>query len=304
MAVRHMRDGEDFFDGSGEKFAEMKDFGFGASVNKPTMESGRSNKSNVSRPGGAEPENFAKGGAMHGSSEHGDVPGYAEGGVAHPLGNDVVQVEQKEDGSTIHHHSHGGFTIHHPMGGISHHMADGTPAIGGITSDGTPPMAHGGHVKHPHGDSVHGEMRRADGGRVQCHAHGGMTIHHPDGHVSHHDANGMPLTHGEGAAMIKSGFRQHENAEHGGEHEEMKLAGGGMVGHRAHLPRDMKPKAARPSSPINTPPRNPTRSITPKNIMAGGVEPYGVQPSSEPDMAGSDQGIPQLRKGGRMKGRE
>jgi hypothetical protein len=60
----------------------------------------------------------------------------------------------------------------------------------------------------------------------------------------------------------------------------------------------MKIAQARHRSPIETPPRNPNTSTSMKNDMAGGQMAYGNQPSSEPDAAGSDQGIPQMRRGG------
>lgn len=77
----------------------------------------------------------------------------------------------------------------------------------------------------------------------------------------------------------------------------VKMARGG----RAKLPRGMKATALQAHSPINTPPRNPTRTTTPRNIMPGGAMAYGVQPSSEPNQAGSEQGIPQLKDGGKVR---
>lgn len=300
MAIKHIPDGEEFFGGNHGEYAQMKDFGFSKSVNTPTRDSSRTGPSNVSRPGEMGNE-FAEGGSAH----HEGVPGYAGGGHMHPHGHHVAHVEHMGDGSVKHHHSHGGYTMHHAHGGISHHMHDGMPAMasGGEmhTSDGMPTMAEGGHM-HPDGHNVSRMIERAGGGHMECHAHGGMTVHHPDGRITHHDSNGMPVSHGEAAGMIKSGMRQHENAEHSGNHEELHLARGG-IGHRVRLPRGMKPTAMRPHSPIETPPRNPTKSVTPSNLMPGGQAPYGVQPSDEPDMAGADQNIPQLKGGGHMRHR-
>jgi hypothetical protein len=99
-------------------------------------------------------------------------------------------------------------------------------------------------------------------------------------------------------AIVKKAFRQHDEHMHGGESEHLDLARGGFAGHRQRLPRAMKPEGMRPHSPINTPPRNPNMTTTPTNDMPAGQMGYGVQPSAEPDAAGSEQGITQMHKGG------
>lgn len=104
-------------------------------------------------------------------------------------------------------------------------------------------------------------------------------------------------------ALISKMMKQHEAAE--GD-EPMRKADGGSVdkyagGGRARLPTGMKATAMQRHSPINTPPRNPTKTVTPRNIMPGGAMAYGVQPSAEPAQAGSEQGIPQLKDGGKVR---
>lgn len=193
--------------------------------------------------------------------------------------------------------------------------------------------AHGGmtHGHHPHGHEPVGEMKPlAMGGMCQHHAHGGHTVHHADGRMTHHHADGSPVRH---HAMARGGgvegmhdsegeyvhrghgaptFGTEDHQSVGGEFEPIHpdspdttaphhtegYARGGFAGHRASLPRDMKPMAERHHSPIDTPPRNPNTTKTPRNAMPGGQMAMGVQPSSEPDQAGADQGIPQMRHGG------
>jgi hypothetical protein len=97
--------------------------------------------------------------------------------------------------------------------------------------------------------------------------------------------------------MIRKAFREHENAEHGGEHEDLKLARGG----HARLPHGMgaKPMGGGSEMPINQPPRFARKTTTPRNIMPGGEMAYGVEPGSEPDVAGSEQDATPMRRGGR-----
>ena len=303
MAIKHIADGADFeFDRS---------FGFHGSANtssQPTPQRGGAPPFTGNEPTRGpkhmvEPvDNYAHGGGVH--PHH------------HPHGHQVHHVEHAE-GGTIEHHHHGGFTMHHHDGNVTHHHHDGSEVSH---------MAHGGHAHHmhPHGHHVtHVEHRAHDGAVIHHHEHGGHTVHHADGRVTHHHADGAPvhshMAHGGGIehmhdpegeyvhrarggdvaedkAMVAKGIRQHENHEHGGEHTDLHLARGGRA---VRLPRGMKPMAERPHSPINTPPRNPNMSTTPRNAMPAGQMGYGVQPSAEPDNAGSDQGIPQLRRGGR-----
>jgi hypothetical protein len=100
-------------------------------------------------------------------------------------------------------------------------------------------------------------------------------------------------------ALVKKAVHQHEVHEHHGELTDLHLARGGITGHRQRLPRSMKPAMMRPRSPIETPPRDPGITTTPRNQMSGGALGYGVEPSAEPDTAGDGQGIPQMRRGGR-----
>lgn len=79
--------------------------------------------------------------------------------------------------------------------------------------------------------------------------------------------------------------------------DEQKYARGG----KTRLPATMRPAIAKKHSPVETPPRNPNQTTTPRNRMSGGVMPYGVEPSSEPMVAGSTQDIPQLRSGGPVR---
>ena len=178
----------------------------------------------------------------------------------HPHGHSVIRVEQRADGGVVHHHSHGGHSLHHPDGRITHHVADGTPAH----------LARGG-LEHMHDESEY--VHRARGGDME-----------------------------QDKALVKKAFREHDQHMHGGEHEDIELARGGRM---PSLPRSMKPSAGRHRSPIgsaepvNRPPRDPMMTTTPRNAMPGGQMAYGVEPGAEPDNAGSEQGIPQLRRGGR-----
>lgn len=175
---------------------------------------------------------------------------------------------------------------------------------------------HGGHHRHvhPHGHEVT-HVEHAHHGVIMHHAHGGMTVHHHDGHVSHHHAHGgeiggmmgqMGEGPGEGTHVAKrmatKAVHQHEEHDHPGKPEtDMQLARGGAM--RPHIPRSAMPKGGHEKSPINTAPRNPQRNPSARNAMPGGQMGYGVEPSAEPDDAGTEQGIPQLARGGRAKAR-
>jgi len=140
-------------------------------------------------------------------------------------------------------------------------------------------------------------------------AAGGIENMHDSSELAHRvrKAKGGHADEAQDKALIKRMMNEHERAEG----EPMRKADGGMVdgssddgmarGGRTRLPRGMKPPAMQTHSPINTPPRNPTKTVTPRNIMPGGAMAYGVQPSSEPDAAGTDQGIPQLKNGGKVR---
>jgi hypothetical protein len=325
MATRHTNPVHvTSFDEEGQGFAKMKDFGFHGS-----LEGG-----DVAHPlkGHREPGKPASG---HGSTnpiqsedEGFAMGGYAEGGH-HPHGHDVHHVGPGEDGSIVHHHTHGGYTVHHQDGKITHHTADGQESgVGGSAHA----ARHGGTVNaHPHGHAVTHTESMHDR-EIHRHAHGGFTVHYHDGREpTHHDKEGTPAYHAGGTAgeyaggghadeaqdkkLFKKMMTEHEKGE-GEEH----MARGGAVGmpglpsmrpHRARKPKMPKapPMAGALSSamPINRPPRNPERSVSPRNQMPGGVMPYGVQPSAQPDVSqgAAPPGSPgvgaPMRRGGRSK---
>ena len=201
---------------------------------------------------------------------------FAMGGhMEHPHGHRIVHTEVRPNGTKVHHHDHGGHSVEHVHGGMTHHMHDGTPLHH---------MAHGG-MEHRHDSSEY--VHRARGGHEEHRAHGG--------HMEHRARGGHHPDEREDKAMIEKAFREHDKDLHHGEHEELHLARGGA---HVPLPHGMRLPQARHHSPINTPPRNPNMTTTPKNDMAGGQMAYGNQPSAEPDEAGADQGIPQMRRGG------
>lgn len=320
MTMKHLKDGEDF---GPSHFS--KDFGFhgsaegtgkgehhpGAHKSKPQREHGKKSSGHIGHEG-------------HEMQEH-DV--YAGGGHAahmHPHGHHVVDVEHCADGSVVHHHAHGGHSVHHASGEITHHHAHG----GHISAHES--YSHGASVhSHPHGHHVthvssHGEKE------VHHHAHGGHTMHHEDGRVTHHDAHGGHIGHGGGSfemetpmlnqqthmahggsmhgghagfeqenemltqeqhlshggdvaqdkAMIKKAFSQHDQHMHGGKHEKMHLANGGML-------RGAPSAMMRGKSHLSGP-HKPTSMRTPRNVMPGGTMPYGVEPSSESEPAGAE----------------
>lgn len=263
------------------------------------------------------------------AGERGD---YAHGGGVHehPHGHKPVHNEHRHDGATVHHHAHGGHSVHHPDGHVTHHHHDGSEVRH---------MAHGGeamHHLHPHGHHITHVEHRSDGAVLHHHEHGGHTVHHPAGHISHHHEDGTPvhlaqggmpdpydglmsnrptMRHGGEArsdmaqdkALVRKAIGQHENHEHDGEHTDLHLRRGGIA-QTATLPRGMRPAAARHHSPVgqasNRAPRNPNLTRTPRNEMAGGEMPYGIEPSAEPDMMGQDQtGVTSMHKGGRARHR-
>ena len=301
MTIQRLKDGQDFFDQTkgGDHFAQMKDFGFGDSI--------KGYEKHQPAPPFTEDE------PTHGP---GMEEKYAGGGGVHPHGNHVVKVKHHENGMVVHHHAHGGYSIHHPDGHVTHHAAGGEEchAMGGEH------MSHGG--MHPHGHHVTHKTRLPGGMEIEHHDHGGQTVHHPDGHTSHHSASGEVLMHGgasrfgdggdvaQDKKMVTKGVHEHEDHLHGGEHTEMHLAHGGMP----RLPRNMKPKAHSfhplgEESALNRPPHNPNMTRTPHNAMPAGQMGYGVQPSDEAGaMDGMDEsgnsGVTPMRKGGKARGRE
>ncbi len=187
-----------------------------------------------------------------------------------------------------------------------------SPTMGGHAPQN---YAKGGNV-HPHGHHVtHAEV--TPHGTILHHKHGGFSHLHPDGNMTHHDEGGMEMPPSSGPSAINGGagpgegtfvakqmaskaVGQHESHDHPGEPgTDLELARGGRS-LKARIPGSMKPKGTANHSPINTAPRNPQRSVTRRNEMPGGELPYGVEPSSEPDVAGSEQGIKQLARGGRV----
>lgn len=329
MGIRHIPDGQDF------QYDES--FGFHGSAQKHATPRGRRPTTTAPNTEPNEPpviENTHEDDSMN--VDHGNS--YAHGGHVHPHGHSVVRVEHHHDGRVVHHHEHGGHTVHHADGRVTHHMHDGSPAEYGTGGQmmAPEPMAHSPVMTHPHGHRVTHVEGMADGGEVHHHEHGGHSMHHADGRVTHHDHSGAMVDHRAGGSagtyarggpagrptagdqaadkrLVAKGIRQHEDHEHGGEHTDLELArGGGIPGMKARLPRGMMPKAARSHSPIGSgrspierPPRNPAMTTSPRNTYSGGEMGYGVEPSAEPDTAGSEQGIPQLRGGGRAKrGRE
>lgn len=295
-----------------------RDFGFHGSAEGPKPTKGGSppyassedtrgpkSRAEPMEMGEQAPGDFAKGGHV---------------GHEHPHGHHVVRSEPHHMGGTVHHHAHGGMTIEHADGHVTHHHHDGKEVH----------AAEGGamhHHMHPHGHGVVRVEHHADGRVVHHHHHGGHTVHHMDGRITHHHEDGSPvhMMHGgmehmhdpegeyvhrakggdvaQDKAMVRKGIRQHETHEHGGEHTDLHLRRGGGIGMTAPLPRGMRPHVAHHTSPVNTAPRNPNMTTTPRNAMPGGEMGYGVEPSAEPDMAGSDQGISQMHKGGRARRR-
>lgn len=241
-----------------------KDFGFSGSA-EGGMPSATSPPSitDTHDPSRTNPDNLSRG--------TGESDTFARGGMhhMHPHGHEVTHVEHGEHG-VIHHHAHGGYTMHHHDGKITHHAMGGAQMMPGQPMMGQP------------------MMQRAMGGSAHEYAGGG----------AHEEERGEKR-------MMTKAIHEHEAHDHKGEKEtDVKLAGGG----RPRIPGSMKPAAMKRHSPlggeapVNKMPRNIQRETTPRNQMPGGSEGYGMEPSAEPDVAQSDQGISGMRKGGRHKG--
>ncbi len=187
MAIHHLRDNEPFqFDSS---------FGFTGSAN---------HRSAVDTP---------TRGARQGESQAARTPpAMAHGGrhmAMHPHGHHVIDAEHLPDGSVVHHHEHGGMTVHHADGHISHLAKGGEPcfADGGAVGMSEPvapptPYAHGGRSRLP-GYDMGGPVMSpnpmrpgappmqgapmmqpgSDGGQMGAMAHGGRARrrHYADG---------------------------------------------------------------------------------------------------------------------------
>lgn len=277
MTVRHLKPGEDF---GPEHFAETG-FGFTSSAKGGAAKPTHGSKSV------AEPKE-------EGESAPGD---YAKGGHVHPHGHHIVRVAHEEDGRVVMHHAHGGHSVTHMDGMITHHHHDGSPVDGG----GMGPQ--GREEMHDESEYAHNGMARDVPTRDASRASPNNIRPEDSSNDYAKGGRSRDPDAAEDKAMIKKGISQHENHEHGGEHTDLKLAGGGGFPHmRPRLGPAMRPKAEKMHSPINTAPRNPGRTTTPRNAMPGGQLGYGVEPSAEPDQAGADQtGIPQMRRGGHKK---
>lgn len=153
----------------------------------------------------------------------------------------------------------------------------------------TEKYAEGGKVEHkeghahPHGHKVIGVHHDPQSGAIMHkHAHGGFSMHHPDGHVTHHGADGEPAMARGGAAMF------------GGHSQE-----GTHVGKMRHkMPH-------RGGMPENTPPRDPMKNPSTRNAMPGGQMGMGVEPSAEPDEPPDNGGMPTtpMARGGHARHR-
>lgn len=254
-----------------------------SSTNPPsitdTMEGSRTSPSNLTREGGGmETDSYAKGG--HHMGMH-----------MHPHGHEVVDVEHGEHGVVMH-HAHGGYTMHHHDGHVTHHAMGGEQchAMGGPQmpmAGGQPPMPG----RSPIGARPGMPMARAEGGSIG----GGLPQYARGG--DHEDRM-------SDKRMMTKAIHEHEVHDHPGEKEtKMRLAPGG----RMRTPRKMEPAAMKTRTelgggmPVNKPPRNPARTTSPRNSMPGGQMGYGVEPSAEPDVADSDQGISGMSKGGHRR---
>lgn len=272
MGMKHIPDGQDF---SAEHFP--KEFGFHGSAQSPmhSRNPGHSEKTvermagrrthvvpEAEHPGMGNPSHMAP--HQEAYAHGGHIEHHQDGTMVHHHG-DGRATHHHPDGTVVHHHAHGGHSVHHPHGHVEHHHADGR--VSHHHADG--------HVTHHHPD-----------GRVEHHdAHGGRVIHHADGRVDHHDsseyvhrARGGHMDAMADKAMIKKAFTQHDQHMHGGEHETMHLRRGGHA-----MPAGM-------------------HGMHPDPVSSGpmrGAMGYGVNKSDEPGAAGTDQGIPQLRHGGR-----
>lgn len=255
----------------GENFQFDRDFGFHGSAEAPVRDNDRDGHGPSSPPYADASKTRAdyRESPSNMSREGGPTENYAEGG----------HVEHHPEGHRTHHHPDGTHSVHHMDGRVMHHHMDGSHT-----------------VTHP------------DGRIVEHHAMGGHTVHHSDGREEHHDHEGrMTIRHPDGSMDHHDSSEYVHRAKGGAMHEGTEnYARGGMAGERARLPRGMKPTAERPHSPINTPPRNPNLTTSPRNAMPGGQMPYGVEPSAEPDDAGSDQsgmgaGMPGMKKGGHAR---
>ena len=297
MAITHVK-------GDFDESHFPKDFGFSGSTEKGPK--GRTGAKDRNDPAAATTKPVTAENDHPAEESEGGGSNFAKGGNIHPDGHDPHGTHHRPDGMIIIMHTHGGHTLHHPDGHVSHHDAEGNEMHAHGGEHMNPGYAHGSAVHtHPHGHAMIGHPESMpDGSEIHHHAHGGMTVHHADGRITHHDEHGSMVTHAE-KAMMKRAVSQHEDQEHEGDHAEIHLARGGAPGMRPRIPKAMRPKSETMHSPINTPPKNPMRNVSPRNAAPGGALGYGVEPSAEPDTAGADQsgmgdqGVPQFSRGGR-----
>lgn len=301
------------FDGDGDGFSKMRDFGFSGSIDGPKKPA----QSSTPKPSSSTPAPKAKAPAgdsgvtkghtnpitsMEGFSNKTPANGgYEDGGAVHPHGHAVLRVEPGEAGSVTQHHEHGGYSIYDATGGVTHYSADGGEASGGDQ----PTNRDGGSVNaHPHGHAVTHTERMNDR-EIMRHSHGGFTAQYDDGRPpTHHDADGTPVYHAGASSDYRrggavKGHKAHKGTGHKPNKTSMPLQQPLPVAQAAPAPA---PKARKASAePSNQPPRDPLRSPSPTNQMPGGVEPYGVQPSAEPDVSQGTPGGAPMKKGGKAK---
>lgn len=264
MGITHIKDGEGFF--GGEHAATHRDFGFsGSAAEVPRVRFAKGGQVTKGKPPFAKQTPADGIEQMHDSSELAHRVRKASGGSMNDTNDDVLYGSMERDPVTG---SLRGVTV-------SRTKQQGKNADDGLRK------ANGGGVQVPTGAPFPEEPTSMP---RQVNALGTAGVAMAKG--GHADA-------AQDRALISKMLKQHES----GEGDRMGKARGG----RATLPKAMKAKALQSHSPINTPPRNPTTTTTPRNIMPGGAMAYGVQPSSEPAVAGSGQGIPQLADGGRVR---
>lgn len=276
------------------------------------------------------PNSYAHGGHMHPHGHHVvRVRHHEDGRVVHHHAHGGHTVHHP-DGHITHHESDGSF-VYTPHAGepmMDDHGADGDTYV--------ERMRHGGHHEEHRRHGGHHMEHRRHGGHHERHlAHGGEVGDDAQmARMERDRASDSGLYRGEEAIRASGDIGRGDNGyAHGGEvsrggddaglyrgegsikasedigRHDNGYARGGHAGERVRLPRGMKPPAERRHSPIgdempiNRAPRRPEISTTPRNDMPGGKMPYGVEPSAEPDAAGSEQGITSLRHGGRLRHR-
>lgn len=100
----------------GEGFSFPREFGWTGSSD------GRHDARN--HPSGSADDEYGDGSYVE-RRRHGGRQGRHDAPHLHPRGHEVVHAERGQDGSVVHHHAHGGFSIHHSDGHVTHHEAHG-----------------------------------------------------------------------------------------------------------------------------------------------------------------------------------